>query len=223
MTVLPPFAEVAAHPDAALDVIALALASEFGPVDAGVALQTLDAFGEQLKRMTQGAQTSPDAEAEVRACAQLLAGTHGFTGNREHYDDPSNSMLDLVLKARRGLPILLCIVYVEAARRAGIPLGGVGLGGHFVGGHFGADPPLLLDPFADGARVDSDPPDAITQAWPNHEIAMRMLNNLFGSYQRRGDYNAAIRAAEMRLVLPAPPALSDTLRRELLALQARLN
>jgi hypothetical protein len=50
-----------------------------------------------------------------------------------------------------------------------------------------------------------------------------MLNTLFAGYQRRGDYNAAIRAAEMRLVLPAPDGLADTLRRELLALQARLN
>ena len=46
-------------------------------------------------------------------------------------------MLDLVLARRTGLPILLSVVYVEAARRAGIRLSGVGLPGHFVVGHFG--------------------------------------------------------------------------------------
>jgi regulator of sirC expression with transglutaminase-like and TPR domain len=223
MTAVPPFAEVAAAPDASMDVIALALAGEFRPVDAAVALQRLDALGAELKRATQSAQTTGDAEGEVRACAHVLGATHGFTGDREHYDDPANSMLDVVLETRRGLPILLSVVYVEVARRAGIRLAGVGLGGHFVAGHFGTDPPLLLDPFADGAIVDTDVTPGLTTPWRNHEIALRMLNNLVGSYRRRGDYNAAIRAAEMRLALPAPPALRDTQRGELLAIQARLN
>ena len=223
MTVLPAFAEVAAQPDASLDVIALALASEFRPVDATVALQTLDDLGEELKRVTHTARAGGDAEAEARACVGLLGVTHGFTGDQEHYGDPVNSMLDLVLERRRGLPILLSVVYAEVARRAGIPIAGVGLGGHFVVGHFGADPPLLLDPFGDGAIVDTEPAHAVTKPWSNHEIAMRMLNNLIGSFQRRGDLHAAIRAAEMRLTLPAPPELDGTLRSELLAIQARLN
>jgi regulator of sirC expression with transglutaminase-like and TPR domain len=223
MTVIPPFADLASAPDATMDAIALALAAEFREVDAAVALQTLDALGEELAHAVQSAQTTPDAEAQVDACVHVLSATHGFTGDREHYDDPANSMLDVVLETRRGLPILLSVVYAEVGRRAGIPLAGVGLPGHFVVGHFGADPPLLRDPFADGAIVDTDTAPAFSRPWRNHEIAMRMLNNLFGSYRRRGDYDAAIRAAEMRLALPAPPPLRDTLRAELLALQARLN
>jgi len=50
-----------------------------------------------------------------------------------------------------------------------------------------------------------------------------MLNNLLGSYHRRGEYDAAIRAARMRLAIPSPPAVRDQLRSELVALQARLN
>ena len=52
---------------------------------------------------------------------------------------------------------------------------------------------------------------------------MRMLNNLVGSYERRADLTAGIRAASMRLALPAEPTLETTLRTELRALQARLN
>ena len=66
-------------------------------------------------------------------------------------------MLDLVLTRRRGLPILLSVVYVEVARRAGIQIAGVGLPGHFVVGHFGTDPPVLLDPFAGGGRYTPTP------------------------------------------------------------------
>jgi len=52
---------------------------------------------------------------------------------------------------------------------------------------------------------------------------MRMLNNLVASYQRRGDLGGAIRAAGMRLALPAQETLRDGLRAELRAMQAQLN
>jgi regulator of sirC expression with transglutaminase-like and TPR domain len=148
---------------------------------------------------------------------------HGFEGDREHYDDPQNSMLDVVLDRRRGLPILLSVVYIEAARRAGIALSGVGLPGHFVVGHFGGGAPLLLDPFDRGRPLSAPAsPDAL-RPWLPGEIAMRMLNNLVSSYTRRGDLTDAIRAAKLRLLLPAPEALRDTVATELRTLQARLN
>ena len=52
---------------------------------------------------------------------------------------------------------------------------------------------------------------------------MRMLNNLVQSYQRRGDLAAAIRAAELRLVLPADASLRAGLQAELRATRAQLN
>jgi regulator of sirC expression with transglutaminase-like and TPR domain len=104
------------------------------------------------------------------------------------------------------------VVYVEVARRAGIPLAGVGLPGHFVVGHFGADPPLLFDPFAGGGAVEADVAQVLVRPWRAPEIAMRMLNNLVAAYQRRGDLGAAMRAASMRLALPAEGSLRDALQ-----------
>jgi regulator of sirC expression with transglutaminase-like and TPR domain len=161
--------------------------------------------------------------AQVRACAALLGGLHEFAGDREEYDHPDNSMLDVVLRRRRGLPILLSVIYVEAARRAGIPLAGVGLPGHFVVGHFGAAQPVLIDPFARGARIDARVAGHLVRPWGAQEIAMRMLNNLVGSFIRRGDLGAAIRAGEMRLALPADAARREALRTDLRGLRARLN
>jgi regulator of sirC expression with transglutaminase-like and TPR domain len=132
-------------------------------------------------------------------------------------------MLDAVLERRRGLPILLSVVYVEVARRAGVELAGVGLPGHFVVGHFGAAPALLLDPFAAGERIQGGRAEALARPWRPHEIAMRMLNNLVGSFLRRGDIGRAIRAASMRLDLPAEESLRDSLRTELRTMQSRLN
>ncbi len=218
---MPGFAEVALDPAVTLDVLALALAAEFRDVDAADAMARLDVLGADVA--TAAEQTHRTPRAQALACAQVIGAAHGFVGDREHYDDPGNSMLDLVLTRRRGLPILLSVVYVEAARRAAIPIAGVGLPGHFVVGHFGADPPVLLDPFAGGAQVKTDAPRDLVRPWRADEIAMRMLNNLVAAYDRRGNIGAAIHATTLRLALPASASQRDVLQAELQAMQARLN
>lgn len=125
-------------------MLALALAAEFRDVDAADAIARLDILGAEVARASE--QTDRTSESQALVCGRTIGAAHGFVGDREHYDNPGNSMLDLVLRRRRGLPILLSVVYVEAARRAAIPIAGVGLPGHFVVGHFGTDPPVLLDP-----------------------------------------------------------------------------
>ncbi len=218
VTDLPAFETLAAEPEPPLDLLALALAAEFRAVDAGGALARLDALGAQLAK-----RTGETPEEQARACAELLGDVHGYTGDAERYDDPQNSMLDVVLTRKRGLPILLSVLYAEVARRAGVPLAGVGLPGHFVVGHFGAVPPLLLDPFAGGAAVREEPPAALVRPWRATDIAMRMLNNLVAAYGRRSDLGAAIRAAEMRLALPGEGPARQALELELRSLRARLN
>lgn len=218
---LPPFAELAATPHATIDVLALALAVEFRDADVSGAMTQLDRLGEELADAAEQTSGTPDELA--LACAQLLGVAHGFTGNRQDYYHPDNSMLDLVLARRRGLPILLSVVYIEVARRASIPLAGVGLPGHFVVGHFGTDPPLLLDPFSGGLTFDANVAGNLVRAWRAHEIAMRILHNLVAAYQRRGDLGAAIRAAALRLELPSDRSTRVNLEAELRALRAQLN
>ena len=153
---LPRFEDLAASPDATLDLLALALAAAFGPVEAARALATLDSLGAEVARALDGSARTPRAEA--LAVSHVLGAVHGFSGDSEQYDRPENSMLDRVLECQRGLPILLSAVYVEAARRADVPLAGVGLPGHYVVAHFGGAAPLLLDPFNGGVEVTGDAP-----------------------------------------------------------------
>ena len=90
---------------------------------------------------------------------------------------------------------------------------------------------LVINGFSTRYRTLSDGGRQITVAaardalrpWRPDEIAMRMLNNLVSSFTRRGDLAHAIRAAELRLLLPAPEAVRDTLETELRTLQVRLN
>src|SRR3954468_12144083 len=129
------------------------MAAEFGAVDAATALATLDVLGGELAALVRdAAERTPEADA--RACATLLGERLGFAGDRERYDDPDNSMLDRVLSRRRGLPILLSVVYVEVARRAGVALGGHGFRAHPVVRRCAADPTVLIDPFAGGEPLE---------------------------------------------------------------------
>src|SRR3954452_21742338 len=217
---LPQFEDLAASPDATLDSLALALAAAFRRVDAARALATLDGLGEEVAGVLGSAATP---EADALAVSHVLGTRHGFRGDSEQYDRPENSMLDRVLERRRGLPILLSIVYVEVARRAGVPLAGVGLPGHYVVGHFGAPEPLLLDPFGGGVRISPDVPASMVRPWTPHETAMRMFNNLVPAFRRRGDLAGALRAAELRLALPAGAHEREHMRAELASLRASLN
>jgi regulator of sirC expression with transglutaminase-like and TPR domain len=222
-----PFTALARQPDPPLDELALGIAAAFRAVDAPAALATLDGLGAEVAAVLaerRDAATAPvGPEVETHVCVEVLGGRHGFRGDAERYDDPENSMLDVVLERRLGLPILLSVVYVEAARRASVALSGIGLGGHFVVGHLGAEPPVLVDPFAGGAPIEAEQPAELVRPWSTHEIALRMLNNLVASYRRRGDIGGAITAATMRLELPLDERLEDTLRQELRAMRARLN
>ena len=212
------FSEIAAQPEPTLDELSLALAGEFRAVDPEPALATLDDLAAEL-----GVTAGEGPAEEVEALRAVLGGRHGFTGDQDEYDHPDNSMLDLVLERRRGLPILLSVVYVEVARRAGIAVAGVGLPGHYVVGHFGQAPPLLLDPFRGGAPLEATAPLELVRAWSAHETALRMLNNLVGSYVRRADLVRAIRAAELRLDLPLGEPEAAALGAELRSLRARFN
>lgn len=192
-------------------------------MDAPGALERLDALGAEYAAALDVLGPARTAFAEARGIAILLGDRHGFAGDTARYDDPRNSMLDRVLARRRGLPILLSAVYVEVARRAGVPIAGVGLPGHYVCGHFGAEPALLLDPFAGGVPLAAPGSAPLVRPWTAHETAMRMLNNLVGSYERRGQVPLALRAAELRLLLPCDDPLRDVLERELAQIRARLN
>ena len=216
------FETLADLPEPRLDELALAIAGEFRTVDTDGAMAELDRLGEELRELAGTAAATEQADA----CRLLLGERHGFVGNREEYDHPDNSMLDLVLERRRGLPILLSVVYVETARRAGFSLGGVGLPGHYVVGHFGAAPPLLLDPFSGGAEVAGVAPEVAeiyVRPWAPHETALRILNNLMAAYESRADFSRAIRAAQLRLLLPLDDSTRTACAAELRALQADFN
>jgi regulator of sirC expression with transglutaminase-like and TPR domain len=154
------------------------------------------------------------------ALRELLGERYGFRGCAADYQRLESSLLHEVLRRRRGLPILLSVVWLEVARRAGAPVYGVALPGHFVVGFGPADDQVLADPF-DGGRVltggDAEllvagatgaplQPSMLTPADPL-EVVLRILNNIRAWASARPERtDVALWAVELSLSLPSHPA-----------------
>ncbi|MFI6410221.1 tetratricopeptide repeat protein [Streptomyces sp. NPDC050585] len=156
----------------------------------------------------------------AEALASLLGGRYDFHGTPGDYRRLESSLLHQVLRRRRGLPILLSVVWMEVARRAGAPVYGLALPGHFVVGFGDPGERVLADPFAGGrpmteadtellvAGATGEPlrPSMLLPADPL-EMVLRILNNIRAWAAGRPERSdVALWAVELALLLPAHPA-----------------
>jgi regulator of sirC expression with transglutaminase-like and TPR domain len=167
-----------------------------------------------------GSAAGPRAWAE--ALRDLLGAREGFHGTPGDYRRLDSSLLPAVLLRRRGLPILLSVVWIEVARRAGAPVYGVGLPGHFVVG-FG-DPQgdhVLADPYSGGALLtDKDVSELVAQGAGSPgpvtaamlqpagplDIVLRVLNNIRAWAAARPEQSGVrLWALDLSLLLPHRP------------------
>ena len=139
-----------------------------------------------------------------------LFSQNAFHGSRTEYYDEANSHMDRVIDDREGLPVTLSVLYMSLAQRLGLSVVGVGLPGHFVVRHEPKDgESQLIDVFDRGARLSVDdakrlvrqitarsPTDEDFATSPPKEILVRMLTNLHGLAQAKGDAAAMLRYTE---------------------------
>ncbi|MFF0459910.1 transglutaminase-like domain-containing protein [Streptomyces mexicanus] len=206
----------AERPDLSLLCLLVAAAADGTLDEAG-----MDAAQEELDRLAGRLPYRPGGpQAWARALGELLGERCGFRGCAADYQRLQSSLLHEVLRRRRGLPILLSVVWMEVARRAGAPVYGVALPGHFVVGFGTPEGQVLADPF-DGGRVltgaDAEllvvgatgaPLDAsmLTPAAPL-DVVLRILNNIRAWAAARPERSdVALWAVELSLLLPSHPA-----------------
>ncbi|MFE3560653.1 transglutaminase-like domain-containing protein [Streptomyces sp. NPDC059193] len=148
--------------------------------------------------------------AWASAVTELLGGRLGFHGTPADYERLSSSLLHEVLRRRRGLPILLSVVWLEVARRAGAPVYGLGLPGHFVVGFGDPAEGVVVDPFAGGASLGAGPAEAAEgprAAARTLDIVLRILNNIRAWASTRPEQSGvALWALDLSLLLPSHPA-----------------
>ncbi|GAB2724956.1 tetratricopeptide repeat protein [Streptomyces bullii] len=212
------FAEEARSERPDLSLLCLLAAAE---ADGALDEAGLDAAQVELDRLAGLLPYRPGGpRAWAEALRELLGERCGFHGTPADYRRVESSLLHEVLRRRRGLPILLSVVWMEVARRAGAPVYGVALPGHFVVGFGAAEEQVLADPF-DGGRVltgaDAEllvvgatgaplDPSMLAPAAPV-EVVLRILNNIRAWAAARPERSdVALRAVDLSLLLPSRPA-----------------
>jgi regulator of sirC expression with transglutaminase-like and TPR domain len=193
------------------------------------ALSALDAFA-ALARPLVPSSADPAKQAEG---LRIALGEHaGFAGYADDYADLRSSLLPEVLRRRRGLPILLAVVWVEVARRVGLAAYPVALPGHVVVGI--GDPAgryVLVDPFRAGRPLSGHDAAEIVRASgarfhtgllapaPPAQLLLRVLANIRRLAADTDDPHTRLWAVRFSLAIPDHPAV---LRRELGEVLGRL-
>jgi regulator of sirC expression with transglutaminase-like and TPR domain len=228
-------------PGTGLAAAAFALARiEYPALDPAPYFALLDRLGAEASARLRTAENGSVLES-VRLLNEYLYDEQGFSGNRQHYEDPRNSFLHEVLDRRTGIPISLATVYLEVARRAGLHVEGVNFPGHFLlrvpvlyRDGFRAGPArdyLIVDPFHGGALLgeaecrqllrqhvgeDNDFDADVLRPASRQQIVMRVLVNLKRLYVRMGSFPQAKFVTELLLSLD-PSSMSELRDRGLLA------
>ena len=211
---------------------------EYPRLDVEAYVAKLDALGELARQAVQRRieRTSDTSRmACIKAVNECLFDDLHFVGNRDRYEDPRNSCLNEVLDRRTGIPITLCVVYMEVARRAGLHIDGINFPGHFLVrcpevGTRGSSG-LIIDPFHGGALLSEQDCRMLLQRQVGSEVAfsksllapttrmqiiVRMLINLKRIYVHMRSFPQARDVTELLLTL-TPSALSELRDRGLLA------
>ena len=230
----PSFESLVSRPDEGLDVAgtALALAADAYPdLDPNVYLAWLDATANAIAGAADLRMPLPERLAMLD---RQLFEVEGFSGNRDDYFDPRNSFLNDVIERRTGIPITLCVVYLEVGWRLGLPLVPVSFPAHFLVASTGARR-VFIDPFNRGARLP--PADLVARLAPmtggreqarrvlpyatspasRREVVMRILRNLGQIYAGRQDHDRMLVVSNRMVALDPNDAAALRERGHLLA------
>ncbi len=220
------FRRAVERPEEALDLgrAALAIAeSEYPRLDTTAYLARIDELAIAVTKHLTGDESGP--HRSIAALNYVLFQKCAFRGNRDDYFDAKNSFLNEVIDRRIGIPITLSVLYMEVARRIGLPLLGVGFPGHFLVKYLDDREEIVIDPFNGG---DIRTPDSLQQLLAGlygkpvalspqlldpvtkRQILRRMLNNLKFIYLRQRDLVKALAALDRMTI--AEPNLAEDLR-----------
>ena len=140
-----------------------------------------------------------------------------FKGNRDDYYNPSNSLLNTVVKRRTGNPITLSILYIQLANSLNFTLYPVNFPSHFMVKYVLDDEEneIIIDPFNEGRIMDDySLKELLDHFYPkmnialtrklvakasNPDVIIRMLNNLKTSFFECQDMDSAELVNEMIL------------------------
>ena len=201
------FAEVVRSGEVDVALACLLIGCEVEPdLDLVAPLTCLDALAETARPLL--------GRGPAEALRVTLGDHAGFGGTAADFTDLRASLLHQVLRRRRGLPILLSVVWVEVAKRLDLPAVCLGLPGRVL-----ADVGLgdVVDPFEGGRSVPGAPYEPVLDPV---SLLTRVLTNIRVLAANQGPSLEASRtqlwATELSLLLPRHPLALRRERGELL-------
>jgi regulator of sirC expression with transglutaminase-like and TPR domain len=209
---------------------------EYPDLDVELVLEEVDLLFARLKR-----RIPADASLmqKLRTLNQFFFRDLNFAGNVNHYYDPDNSYVNVILRTRRAIPITLAVLWIELAQGLGLPARGVAFPGHFMLKVNLPEGQVVIDPL-DGQSLGREelserlaphrhqngqvddfevPLGLYLQVAPPREIIARMLRNLKDIHTSHGDWIRLI-AVQDRLIVLMPNAWPEYRDRGLAHAQA---
>ena len=204
---------------------------EYPELDVAGYRERVTSIAEHVKSRIGRAAESLETLAIIN---EVLFGDEGFRGNVSDYYDPKNSFFNDVLDRKLGIPITLSVLYMEVARRAGVPVFGVGMPGHFLLKFYEVDGrELFLDAYNSGRLLSpEDCQERLTEIYNGQipldakfltpvgkrQILTRMLNNLRSIYMTTRQLKKALAVIDLILVI-YPRSADDVKQRAMLRYQ----
>ncbi len=190
----------------------------------------VQAYRDDVERMAKkaAADLPKDAkdEAKLKALNAFFFEKRGYHGSRGDYYNRSNSYLNEVIDDREGLPITLCVLYMDLARRMGVSVVGIGLPGHFVSRHMPKEGEgKFIDVYDRGEQLTAEQAkkkaseyagraigDEFLKPVVKRAIITRMLHNLLRVAQGEKDVDAGLRYLNALLTLQPDDAENRVMR-----------
>jgi regulator of sirC expression with transglutaminase-like and TPR domain len=203
-----------------LEAAACLAQDEYPDGDVQQVLDSVDQLAQRVRR-----RLSPDADPlqRLRMLNQFFFKDLGFAGNVNHYHDPDNSYLHVVLRTRRGIPVSLAVLWLELAQGLRLKARGINFPGHFLVKVNLPAGQVVIDPFS-GESLSREalserllpyqqsrgmvgefevPMGLYLQSATPRDILVRMLRNLKDLHRSQADASRLL-AVQERLVILLP-------------------
>jgi regulator of sirC expression with transglutaminase-like and TPR domain len=157
-----------------------------------------------------------DLGERARALNEIILLKYGYSGDELTYDDLQNANLMRVIDRRKGLPVVLGILFIDAARAQGWEAAGLAFPGHFLIRLSQHAERLILDPFHHGqicgaaelrellksvVGADSELTPEYYAPVSDRDVLLRLQNNLKSRLIQQQNYERAVQVSDTMLML----------------------
>ena len=186
-------------------------------------------YREHLQLIARDVADHPGAAGDLaeraRALNEIILLKNGYSGDELTYDDLQNANLMRVIDRRKGLPVVLGILFIDAARAQGWEAAGLAFPGHFLVRLSEQAERLILDPFHNGQicgaaelrellKAVVGPEAELTPDYyapvSDRDVLLRLQNNLKSRLLQQQRHERAVKIIETMLMLA--PDLADLWR-----------